>query len=896
MASSFISNAHQVNFESVLAIPDNEGMLNMFRTLEASGLHGFLGCQSVLYEQELEQYFDTALVQDGDITGVVSGKFFSISQSRFAEVFDLPTEGLVDFSEVPKNLVYDARSIFSKSGEPVPTYGKKKLMKYEYRLLNDILAKAITVKAGSFDAVTNEGFLMMTSIQFGLKKSNPAITMGEAVPFPTSKVLSIKTVHTYIVMNETIDAHSKSEEPGMAKAEIVKRKSKSKKESESTGEAPVEVVSKVMSKKRPTIGGDEPVVPKKRRMVKSKASPSESSLDMVNVAQEAERVTVATIEDVEQQATVEVAGEEPVVKHTDEVDIIIGQVLVETSQMGTYEEEQLEQTFDETNVEEILFEDTEVDKPDNFERWLDESYEDFGATEIVDKAEGSKDIVGAKAPEKAVGRNQTDQELMSIDYLLMQISDNMMLPSVTATEVTKIRLGSSIAINEVQNRDWYYASLPRISIHDKGKEPLEEVDIVKGNPAREMVALICGDVKFLVQLRDHVMKDVVEFFHSFSLNKLSDLEYLRDLKEKEKLMLGWAEADSLEMVVRRRVYILAKFREMLLRKFWDSHRKYYTPDLLTQQKEHGIIMDRPSSSQPFKDLAENSGAVLAQFYYLAKSTCWIRPMVLIDGVWTPIQGNDYWRSSCGLSLFVIRKQLPESVVDANFVFHACFIEPVQYWGAAPSIIHSWGWYRVCTEVIRYSMFGCLRPVRDENLCRAIVAIGSVVDVLERLPTKFCSVVEQGQATDNFVCYFSDSDVQSELESTPEINLVSSDGSTVYRSPSPQFDSFQEVAAIRSELFDFQAKVAENYLNLSTQLGDLVDYIRGGDAKKGEGSSSRPQPPPNDQGGGSDGGGSGARTTNIVDIFSGSMSREDRGSGRSGERHSSGNRSGHSNRR
>ncbi|KZV22928.1 hypothetical protein F511_38959 [Dorcoceras hygrometricum] len=153
MASSFITNAHQFDFESVLAIPDNEGMLNMFKALEAIGLRGFLGCQSVLYEKELEQFFDTALVQYGDITGAVSSKFFSISQSRFAEVFDLPTEGLVDFSEVPKNLVYDARSIFSKSGVPVSTHGKKRFMKYEYRLLNDILAKAIIVKAGSFDAV-----------------------------------------------------------------------------------------------------------------------------------------------------------------------------------------------------------------------------------------------------------------------------------------------------------------------------------------------------------------------------------------------------------------------------------------------------------------------------------------------------------------------------------------------------------------------------------------------------------------------------------------------------------------------------------------------------------------------------------------------------------------------
>ncbi|KZV58109.1 hypothetical protein F511_34450 [Dorcoceras hygrometricum] len=58
----------------------------------------------------------------------------------------------------------------------------------------------------------------------------------------------------------------------------------------------------------------------------------------------------------------------------------------------------------------------------------------------------------------------------------------------------------------------------------------------------------------------------------------------------------------------------------------------------------------------------------------------------------------------------------------------------------------------------------------------------------------------------------------------------------------------QVATVRSELLDFRAKAEENHLNLSTQLGFLVDYInRGGDAKKGEGgSSSRPQPPPDDQ--------------------------------------------------
>ncbi|KZT76028.1 hypothetical protein F511_46947 [Dorcoceras hygrometricum] len=137
-------------------IPDHDGMLNMFKALEANGLRGFLGCESVLNEKEIEQFFDTALVHGDDITGAVSGKYFSISQAQFAQILELPTEGLVNFSEVPKDRVYDARSIFSQKGVQVEIHGKKKYMKYEFRMLNDILAKAVNVKAGSFDAVTTE--------------------------------------------------------------------------------------------------------------------------------------------------------------------------------------------------------------------------------------------------------------------------------------------------------------------------------------------------------------------------------------------------------------------------------------------------------------------------------------------------------------------------------------------------------------------------------------------------------------------------------------------------------------------------------------------------------------------------------------------------------------------
>ncbi|KZV33905.1 hypothetical protein F511_26269 [Dorcoceras hygrometricum] len=294
MASSFITNSYQINFESVLMIHDNEGMLNMFKALEASGLRRFLGCESVLYEAELGQFFDTALLQDEDITCVISGKFVTISPTLFSTVFDLPSEGITNFSEVPKDKVYDARSLFSEKGVQVDVHGKKKFMKHEFRLLNDILAKAITVKAGSFDSVTVESFQMMTVIQYGLKvnwvkvlfnvlkdmvdrtqkkakdfaaqigvllKGIPAIPMGDGVPFPSAKVLSMRTVHTYIVTNTTIDALDMF-------AEFT------------------------ASKKRSATEADAPIITKKRRTGKSKPSVSQAKLDIVQVATDVEPIQI----------------------------------------------------------------------------------------------------------------------------------------------------------------------------------------------------------------------------------------------------------------------------------------------------------------------------------------------------------------------------------------------------------------------------------------------------------------------------------------------------------------------------------------------------------------------------------------------------------------------------
>ncbi|KZV35857.1 hypothetical protein F511_32031 [Dorcoceras hygrometricum] len=118
MASSFYSNAQHVDFESVLGM-DDHGMVSMFEALMASGLRGFLGCPAVVYEDALVDFFENASVRSGVIISTVGGQLVEISEERFAESFELPVDGFGDLSEIPKDAIFDARSIVSLSGEPI---------------------------------------------------------------------------------------------------------------------------------------------------------------------------------------------------------------------------------------------------------------------------------------------------------------------------------------------------------------------------------------------------------------------------------------------------------------------------------------------------------------------------------------------------------------------------------------------------------------------------------------------------------------------------------------------------------------------------------------------------------------------------------------------------------
>ncbi|KZV44245.1 lysine-specific demethylase rbr-2 [Dorcoceras hygrometricum] len=348
MASSLFTNTLHVCFDSVLAM-DNSGMVSMFEALMSSGLSGFLGCPAVLYEDALTEFFLNGSVRDGKVV----------------------SSWETDLSEIPKDIVFYARSIFSFSGEQVSTSDKNREMNLS-SIFSVIFWQKTIVKAGSFDAVTQERFFMMAAItcrvainwnrmlfnilkdmvtvesrqakgyaiQISLLLENvPNLELGDSSEFPSSKILTKKIVHRYITVNDKVGMEELADVPRVKRTPV----------------------TKAVSRKRPA-AVDEPIVKNKwTRVGKAAAVATDSALEAIPVQVVAPISTVPPLapkrkiqkrrrrlalgsddEIVGEPTTVaaevaveNIVEEQRVEMPVDPVDQIIEQVIAETAQVET---------------------------------------------------------------------------------------------------------------------------------------------------------------------------------------------------------------------------------------------------------------------------------------------------------------------------------------------------------------------------------------------------------------------------------------------------------------------------------------------------------------------------------------------------------------------------------
>ncbi|KZV22057.1 hypothetical protein F511_37442 [Dorcoceras hygrometricum] len=609
MASSLYSNAQHVDFESVLGM-DDPGMVSMFEALMASGLRGFLGCPAIVYEDALVDFFENASVRNGVVFSIVGGQLVEISEKLFAETFELPIDGLGDLSEIPKDAIFDARSIVSLSGEPINLSGRKNQMKMPFRLLCDIVAKAISVKAGSFNAITVEKFSLMTAVVCDVKMNWAKFLFGVLKEDGFCEVKASKRVcdsDQFVVGDLSYCGVGDGAE-------------------EVTGAAK----KKAVSKKRPAadVGA---AVPKKKRSLKKK---SISSLVLVEVAEEALVVEPLDVE-------------EPRCSSADAVDLIIQQVLDETRAADAPADIIQPAVTEEKHWFDLPYDDIvkqwEAERP--VVTASDTEDEDIATADVApaDEVQQVEEVVAPISAEVVLSAD----EKMSLDDILLSIPVDIPLPS-TCMEVTKIKMGQMIKIPGVTEKTWFLKSLPSIPADDKGKEILVEKDPVKGNPAKEHYSLICADIDLLVSLRAKVMDEVATFFNSFSLKKLASIN-IEEMYRKEELVLSWGETESPQEAIQRKTILVWKFLEAWRVNFAPGQGSsavdiqviellsdlylHFLEELAKEARNLGLTWTKPDCSKIFEGRPRDRGAVIARSNSNTRSLCWIRRMLLVDGLW-----------------------------------------------------------------------------------------------------------------------------------------------------------------------------------------------------------------------------------------------------------------------
>ncbi|KZV55765.1 hypothetical protein F511_21261 [Dorcoceras hygrometricum] len=796
MASSLYSNAQHVDFESVLGM-DDPGMVSMFEALEASGLRGFLGCPAIVYEDALVYFFENASVRSGVVISTVGGQFVEISEKLFAETFELPIDGLGDLSEMPKDVIFYARSIVSLSGEPISLSGRKNQMKMPFRLLCDIVAKAISVKAGSFNAITVEKFSLLTAVVCGVKmnwakflfgvlkkmvsvKSKqakgfaiqisvllatfPSVDLGEPSAFPASKILSKKTVLRFVSIN---DRDGAEEVTGAAK-------------------------KKAVSKKRPA-ADIEAAVPKKKRTSKKKSISSISSLELVEVAEEAVPI---------QKVAEPLDVEEPRCSSADAVDLIIQQVLEESRAADAPADTAEPAVTEEMNWFDLPYDDLvkqwEAERPVVKASDTDENI----ATVDVAPADEVQQVQDFEAPISADDVLSADEQ-MSLDDILLSIPVDIPLPS-TCMEVTKITMGKSIKIPGVTEKTWYLNSLPRIPADDKGKEILVEKDPVKGNPAKEHFSLICADIDLLVDLRAKVIDEVATFLHSFSLRKLASINF-EEMYKKEEQVLSWGETESPQEAIQRKFYILLKYRTVLVWKFLEAWRANFAPgqgssavdiqviellsslhlslleELAKEARILGLTWTKSCCSLVFEGSPRDRGAIIARNNTNTRSLCWIRTMILVDGVWTVEPCADKW------------VKIPRKVVSTEVPLQRQYDDTLPTMSVFFKLLRK-RWADVCLEAVEFCAQRLL-PAGSIRSCRSLQLSESVSSFAPNQPTVFAVRVSQ------FCSVFVDMSLFSWFPSTEITEFLSAIAlnKTVLRSFQRSQDSFAVAPSVQLSL-------------------------------------------------------------------------------------------------
>ncbi|KZV33717.1 Phytoalexin-deficient 4-2 protein [Dorcoceras hygrometricum] len=446
------------------------------------------------------------------------------------------------------------------------------------------------------------------------------------------------------------------------------------------------------------------------------------------------------------------------------------------------------------------------------------------ATVDVAPADEVQQVQDFEAPISAEDVLSADEK-MSLDDILLSIPVDIPLPS-TCMEVTKIKMGQMIKIPGVTEKTWFLNSLPRIPADDKGKEILVEKDPVKGNPAAEHYSLICADIDLLVSLRAKFIDEVATFFNSFSLKKLASINF-EEMYRKEEQVLSWGETESPQEAIQRKFYILLKYRTILVWKFLDAWRVNFAPgqgssavdiqviellsdlylyfleELAKEARNLGLTWTKPGCSKIFEGCPRDRGAVIARSNSNTRSLCWIRRMLLVDGLWAVELCADRW------------VKIPTRIISTEVPRQRKYDDTLPTMSIFFKLLRK-RWADVCVEVVEFGASPRLLPIGSTQFCRSLQLAEPVSSFAPSRPTVFALRFSQ------FCSVFVDLSLFSWLPSTDISEFLSAIAldRTILRSVQRYQDSFAVAPSVQLSLEQHQSSSSSD--SSSSLLFDQTD--------------------------------------------------------------------------
>ncbi|KZV18087.1 hypothetical protein F511_38437 [Dorcoceras hygrometricum] len=591
------------------------------------------------------------------------------------------------------------------------------------RLLCDIVAKAISVKAGSFNAITVEKFSLMTAVVCGVKMNWAKFLFGVLKKMVSAKSKQAKGFAIQIsLLLETFPTVELGESSEFPASKILSKKTVlrfvSVNNRDGAEEVSGAVKQKAVSKKR-TAGDIEAAVPKKKRTSKKKSISSISSVELVEVAEEAIPI---------QQVAEPLDVEEPRCSSADAVDLIIQQ----------WEAERPVVTASDTEDEDI-------------------------ATVDVAPADEVQQVQDFEAPISAEDVLSADEK-MSLDDILLSIPVDIPLPS-TCMEVTKITMGQMIKIPGVTEKTWFLNSLPRIPADDKGKEILVEKDPVKGNPAAEHYSLICADIDLLVDLRAKVIDEAWRgHFAPGQGSSAVDIQVIELLSD---------------------VYL------------------YFLEELVKEARNLGLTWTKSGCSKILEGSPRDRGAVIARSNSNTRSLCWIRRMLLIDGLWAVELCADRW------------VKIPKRMISTEVPRQRQYDDTLPTMSVFFKLLRK-RWADVCVEVVEFCASPRLLPIGYTQFCRSLQLAEPVSSFSPSRPTVFALRFSQ------FCSVFIDLSLFSWLPSTDISEFLSSIAldRTILRSVQRSQDSFAVAPSVQLSLQQHQSSSSDSSSSLHFDQTDV----------------------------------------------------------------------------